>query len=421
MTQRLHPDDELEGLVRKLNAAAAAQTEDESEASPPGAPAPWARPEPVRTWSLPPSDPAAEAWLERLLVLARERYATDLLLVCGAPPVLRIHGALVPLDDVALEESATAKLCAALVPPERRAAVEGQGSVDFSIRASAGPGRFRCNVHRERGRWSAAIRVFPVALPDLESLHLPPSLVRFAELQYGLVLLTGPTGSGKSTTIAALLRRVLARRRVHLVTIEDPVEYEHEHDGSVVEHVEIGRDATSFAQALRASLRQNPDVLLIGEMRDPESIGIAITAAETGHLVLSTLHTGDAPQTIHRIVDSYPAEQIETVRSQLSISLAGIVSQELLPRADGRGRVPAVEILVATPAVRNLVRRGRIEQIRSQLTLEQNVGMLDLDQSLARLVLDGLVDPAEARARARVPEEFERAIRRPRNSSTQST
>jgi twitching motility protein PilT len=421
MTQRLHPDDELEGLVRRLNAAAAAQTEEESEASPPGAPVPWARPEPVRTWSLPPSDPAAEAWLERLLALARERYATDLLLVSGAPPVLRIHGALVPLDDVALEESAAAKLCAALVPAERRAAVESQGSVDFSIRSSAGPGRFRCNVHRERGRWSAAIRVFPVALPDLESLHLPPSLARFAELQYGLVLLTGPTGSGKSTTIAALLRRVLARRRVHLVTIEDPVEYEHEHEGSVVEHVEIGRDAPSFAQALRASLRQNPDVLVIGEMRDPESIGIAITAAETGHLVFSTLHTGDAPQTIHRIVDSYPAEQIETVRSQLSISLAGVVSQELLPRLDGRGRVPAVEILVATPAVRNLVRRGRIEQIRSQLTLEQNVGMLDLDQSLARLVLDGLVDPAEARARARVPEEFERAIRRPRNSSPQST
>ncbi len=173
---------------------------------------------------------------------------------------------------------------------------------------------------------------------------------------------------------------------------------------------------------MRASLRQNPDVLLIGEMRDPESISIAITAAETGHLVLSTLHTGDAPQTTHRILDSYPAEQIETVRSQLSVSLAGIVSQQLLPRADGRGRVPAVEILVATPAVRNLVRRGRVEQLRSQITLEQHLGMLDLDQSLARLVLDGLVDPAEARARARVPEEFERAIaRRPRNSLSQST
>jgi twitching motility protein PilT len=422
MTKRLHPDDELEGLVRRLNEAAAARAEDGAGADEVGAAArPANRPEPVRAWSLPPSDPDGLAWLERLLATARERYATDLLLVAGAPPVVRIHGALEPLDDGPLSPRSTASLCAALVPPERRAAVEGHGSVDFSIRSAVGPGRFRCNVHRERGRWSASIRVFPADLPDLESLHLPAGLARFAELQYGLVLLTGPTGSGKSTTIAALLRRVLARRRVHLVTIEDPVEYEHEHHGSVVEHVEIGRDAPSFAQALRASLRQNPDVLLIGEMRDPESISIAITAAETGHLVFSTLHTGDAPQTVHRIVDSYPAEQMETVRSQLSISLAGIVSQELLPRVDGRGRVPAVEILVATPAVRNLVRRGRIEQIRSQLTLEQNVGMLDLDQSLARLVLDGLVDPAEARARARVPEEFERAIRRPRGSSMQST
>jgi len=422
MTKKLHPDDELEVLVRQLNAAAAANGTADlgEEAGSPGRP--QTRLEVARAWGLPAPDAEGAAWLARLLADARERYATDLLLVAGAPPVVRIHGVLHALEDGPLSAASTALLCAALVPPERRETVEARGSVDFSIRSTAGPGRFRCNVHRERGRWSAAIRVFPVELPELESLHLPPGLARFAELQYGLVLLTGPTGSGKSTTIAALLRRVLARRRVHLVTIEDPVEYEHAHDGSVVEHVEIGRDAPSFAEALRASLRQNPDVLLIGEMRDPESIGIAITAAETGHLVFSTLHTGDAPQTVHRILDSYPAEQMETVRSQLSISLAGIVSQELLPRADGRGRVPAVEILMATPAVRNLVRRGRIEQLRSQLTLEQPAGMLDLDQSLARLVLDGLVDPAEARARARVPEEFERAIaRRPKNSSSQST
>jgi len=430
MIKKLDPDDELEGLVRQLNQAAAQvpgtpavrsvdeRAAAEDDAAPPGS---RVRLEAVRPWTLPPADADGARWLKRLLEQAREQYATDLMLVAGAPPVVRVHGGLVPLDDAPLSASATAMLAAALVPSERRETAEARGSVDFAVRVS-GSGRFRCNVHRERGRWSASIRVFPVELPDLETLHLPPALERFADLQYGLLLLTGPTGSGKSTTIAALLRRLLARRRVHLVTIEDPVEYEHTHDGSVVEHVEIGRDATSFADALRASLRQNPDVLLIGEMRDPESIGIAITAAETGHLVLSTLHTGDAPQTIHRILDSYPAEQIETVRSQLSISLAGIVSQQLLPRADGRGRVPAVEILVATPAVRNLVRRGRIEQLRSQLTLEQPLGMLDLDQSLARLVLDGLVDPSEARARARVPEEFDRAVvRRPRNSSSQST
>ena len=415
MTKRLHPDDELEGLVRRLNEAAA-----QVPAPPPGR---LVEDDPAvdeagahRAFTLPQADADAQEWLHRLLADARERYATDLLLVAGAPPVVRIHGALKPLDASPLNAAATAALCAALVPPERREAAETRGSVDFAIRV-LGSGRFRCNVHRERARWSAAVRVFPAELPDLETLHLPPSLERFVELTSGLVLLTGPTGSGKTTTIAALVRRLLARRPVHLVTIEDPVEYEHAHEDSVVEHVEIGRDARSFAEALRASLRQNPDVLLIGEMRDPESISIAITAAETGHLVFSTLHTVDAPQTTHRILDSYPAEQIETVRSQLSISLAGIVSQQLLPRVDGRGRVPAVEILVATPAVRNLVRRGRIEQLRSQLTLEQPAGMLDLDQSLARLVLDGLVDPAEARARARVPEEFDKTIaRRPRNS-----
>jgi twitching motility protein PilT len=191
------------------------------------------------------------------------------------------------------------------------------------------------------------------------------------------------------------------------------VEYTHEHDGtSIAEHIEISRDSDSFAGALRSALRQDPDVLLIGEMRDPESISIAITAAETGHLVLSTLHTGDAPQTVHRILDSYPAEQMETVRVQFSISLAGIISQQLLPRKDGAGRVPAVEILVATNAVRNLIRQGKIPQLRSQLALERFAGMLDLDHSLAQLVRDDLVELEVARPRARVPEEFANLISR---------
>jgi twitching motility protein PilT len=197
---------------------------------------------------------------------------------------------------------------------------------------------------------------------------------------------------------------------VHVITIEDPVEYAHAHGDSVVEHIEIGRDAVSFAAALRSALRQDPDVLLIGEMRDPESISIAITAAETGHLVLSTLHTGDAPQTIHRILDSYPAGQTEQVRVQLSVSLAGIVSQQLLPRRDGRGRVPAVEVMVATHAVRNPIRQGKIAHLRSQFTLEQHAGMLGLDGSLARLVKEKLVDRELARARARVPEEFDHLL-----------
>jgi len=221
------------------------------------------------------------------------------------------------------------------------------------------------------------------------------------------VLVTGPTGCGKSTTLAALLRRILSRRRVHLVTIEDPVEYEHAHEDSLVEHIEIGRDVPSFAHALRSVLRQDPDVVLIGEMRDPESMAIAISAGETGHLVLSTLHTGDAPQTIHRILDSFPANQMEAVRAQLSVSLAGIISQQLLPRIDEPGRVPAVEVLMATPAVRNLIRQGKIEQLRSQITLGRAMGMLELDRALSDLVRRGLVDEREARVRARIPNEFD--------------
>ncbi len=340
---------------------------------------------------------------------ARSSHASDLLLVAGAPPCARVNGKLEALGDKKLSAQATAMLAAALVPENRRRTLEDEGSADFSI-SRKGLGRFRCNVHRERDRWGASIRLFPSNAPELKSLHLPSAIAGFAELEHGLVLVTGPTGCGKSTTLAALVRHILGRRRVHLITIEDPVEYEHDHGDSVVEHIEIGRDAVSCSQALRAALRQDPDVILVGEMRDPETIDIAITAAETGHLVLSTLHTGDAPQTIHRILDSYPANQQDAVRVQLSVSLAGVVSQQLLARSDVAGRVPAVEVLVATPAVRNLIRQGKIELIRSQLTLEQSAGMLSLDTSLARLASSGQVDLAEARNRARIPTEFEQRL-----------
>jgi twitching motility protein PilT len=410
MTKRLSPDPDLEQLIRKLNLRARevedvpAQTENAPDA-PPGVSAGAAR------WKLVEPTTEGESWLEGLLEQAREHHASDLLLVAGSPPVVRIHGRLEPLGSAALSAQGTALLCAALVPGDRRAMAESQASVDFSIRRSR-LGRFRCNVHRQRDRWAAAIRLFPRTMPDLEPLNLPASLTRFAELDYGLVLVTGPTGSGKSTTLAALIRQILARRAVHLVTIEDPVEYEHAHSGSVVEHIEIGRDVPRFGDALRSVLRQDPDVLLIGEMRDTDSMSIAISAAETGHLVLSTLHTGDSPRTIHRILDSFPANQMDAVRAQLASSLAGIVSQQLLPRRDGKGRVPAVEVLVATPAVRNLIRRNKIELLRSQITLERQAGMLSLDYSLAELVRADLVDTEEARFRARSTDEFEQELRR---------
>jgi len=407
MVKRLNPDEDLDELIRSLNTAAR-----EADDTPPSAPSAAVADDPAPVdprgtarWPLPPTEPEGDEWLRRLLAEARRRFSTDLLLVVGAPPSIRIDGRLESVDNTPLSPGGTEMLCAALVPPERRESAGRRGSADFSFRLG-GHGRFRCNVHRERGRWAAAVRLFPEEPPDLESLHLPADLARFAERHYGLILVTGPTGCGKTTTLAALIRRILQQRRVHLVTIEDPVEYEHEHGESIVEHVEIGRDAGSFAGALRSVLRQDPDVLLIGEMRDPESIGIALTAAETGHLVLSTLHTGDAPQTIHRILDSHPASQVDALRAQLASSLAGIVSQQLLPRADGRGRVPAVEVMTLTPGMRNLIRRGKIEQLRSQMSLERSTGAIDLDESLSTLVRNGWVDFEEARARARAPEDF---------------
>jgi twitching motility protein PilT len=405
MPKRLHPDPEIEALIKHLNDAARHRPEPASDADD-DAGAPSHPAATVARWPLAEANDEGRQWLTTLLDQARRAHASDLLLVVGARPTVRVNGALTALGKQRLTGSAADALCAALVPPTRRERAEATGSVDFAM-ALEGLGRLRCNVHRERMHWAAAIRLLPEIVPHFADLHLPPELERFAELEHGLVLVTGPTGSGKSTTLATLVGRILEQRSVHLITVEDPVEFTQPHQGqSIAEHIEIGRDTRSFAGALRSILRQDPDVLLIGEMRDPESIGIAITAAETGHLVLSTLHTGDAPQTVHRILDSYPAEQMEAVRVQLSISLAGIVSQQLLPRLDGTGRVPAVEILIATHAVRNLIRQGKIPQLRSQLALERSAGMLDLDRSLARLVHENLVDLQEARLRARVPEEF---------------
>jgi len=409
MTKRLHPDPEIEALVQNLNDTAKTRPEPSTEDGD-EAPIQAHRPRHAPRWPLVEASEEGRQWLTSLLEQARRGHASDLLLVVGARPMARINGALTRLGKQRLTGSAADALCAALVPPVRREHAEEDGAVDFAMTLE-GLGRFRCNVHRERMHWAAAIRLLPEQVPKFEQLHLPPDLERFAELEHGLVLVTGPTGSGKSTTLATLAGRILRRRSVHLITIEDPVEFTHEHQGnSIAEHIEIGRDTRSFAGALRAALRQDPDVLLIGEMRDPESISIAITAAETGHLVLSTLHTCDAPQTVHRILDSYPAEQMETVRVQFSISLAGIISQQLLPRKDGAGRVPAVEVLAATNAVRNLIRQGKIPQLRSQLTLERGAGMLDLDRSLARLVREELVDLEEALRRARIPDEFRNLV-----------
>ncbi len=404
MKQKFQPDPNLDRLIKRLNEAAR-ETGDEPEME---IPAPTVRERqevPVTGWELPAVGFDERDEIGRLLKAARDRDASDLLIVAGSPAMIRINGALSPTGDPLTEEE-TRTLCGDILPRERRQILSDTGSVDFAF-TRPGLGRFRCNLHRQRGSWAAAIRLLPKSPPGFEELNLPPVLDRIVALNHGLVLVTGPTGSGKSTTLASMLSQILEQRRLHAITIEDPVEYEHSSSLSLVEHVEVGRDAATFPKALRAALRQDPDVLLVGEMRDPESIAMAITAAETGHLVLSTLHTGDVAQSINRIVDSFPPEQIETVRTQLSISLAAVLSQHLIPRIDGEGRVPAVEIMFATDAVRNMIRSGKIEQLRSQVGMEKRNGSIPLDHSLASLVQRKLISENDARLRARNPLELD--------------
>lgn len=403
-------DPQLDDLVRQLNANAepkspppALESEAVQENRERGAKAPLSG---RSDWRLLPATEESAERLRTLFRQARDQNASDLLLAVGTPPVIRVDGGLIVLPGDALEAEESARLASALVPGERRVELARDGAVDFSFKIS-GLGRFRCNIHRERGHWAAAVRLLALRPPTVAELNLPPEIEVLAELRHGLVLVTGPSGSGKSSTIAAILSELTSRRRCHVITIEDPIEYEHPRGGSVVEQVEIGRDAQSFATALRSSLRQDPDVLVIGEMRDPDTIALALTAAETGHLVFSTLHTGDATQAINRVIDGHPAGDAHFVRTQLAVSLAAVVTQQLLPRVDRRGRVPAVEVVVADDAIRNLIRKGQLEHLLAQVGVSREKGMRSLDRSLADLVRRGLVDRKEARLRSRHPQEFD--------------
>jgi twitching motility protein PilT len=351
------------------------------------------------------SDEGAKKLQQYLAEVAR-REATDLLLVPGAPPTLRIHGSLIPLSGHAdlKPEDAERFLVPSLSAERKRRFVEG-GTVDLSI--SVPPhGRFRINLHRTRRGSAAAIRLLPRTIPSLGELGLPPALDDLTIAVRGLILVTGPTGCGKSTTLAALLDRINRRDKRHIVTIEDPVEYEHSHRESIVEQIEIGSDAPDFAEALRAALRQDPDVILVGEMRDLETIRTVLTAAETGHLVLTTVHTNDAAQTVHRIVDVFPADQQPQIRQQLSLALSAIIYQQLIQRKNGRGRAVACEILVANDAVRNHLRKGTLHQLHSEMTLGRKLGMVTLEDSLAQLVRKDLISEEEARNHAMYPDEL---------------
>ena len=393
--------DDLNRLIRSLNAAGDGPgtqppllehvREEESPSASPGlAPPPLL------------ADGDVAPRLAALLAETVRRGGTDLLLVPRSVPVLRLHGALEPVAAAGGEPLGTSDafdlLSPSLSADRRRRFAEG-GAVDLSLRVGA-LGRFRVNLHRTRGGTAAAIRVLPKRIAALSDLGLPESLYDLTKAARGLVLVTGATGSGKTTTLAALLDRINRTSRRHVVTIEDPVEYEHAHGTSIVEQVEVGVDAPSFAAALVAALRQDPDVILVGEMRDLETTRAALTAAETGHLVLATLHTNDVPQTVNRITDIFPAEQQATVRQQLSLALSAVVCQQLVPRADGTGRVVATEVLVATDSVRAHIRLGTFHQLHTELTLGRRFGMMTMEDSLARLVKAGAITEAEARLRA---------------------
>jgi twitching motility protein PilT len=357
----------------------------------------------------PDSDSASAARLDAWLQTLVGRSGSDLLLVAGAPPSIRVDGSLAPLPHAPLsgDEVEEAVLPALSSAARARYARELVADVSYKVR---GLGRFRVNLHRERGRAAAAIRALPSEPPRLASLGLPPGADALTRLPRGLVLVGGPTGSGKTTTLAALVEEINRRDARHIVTIEDPVEYEHPHRTSLVEQVEVGIDAADFPSALRSAMRQAPDVLVVGEMRDPETMRIALAAAETGHLVFTTVHTTDIASAVSRIADSFPAERQNTIRQELSMALAAVLTQTLLPKKGG-GRVAAAELLLVSYGTRQHIRKNALQHLHQEIALTKKQGSITLEESLARLAREGLVEVEEARARAAHPEEFENHLR----------
>ena len=334
--------------------------------------------------------PAAYS-IDDLLEQMVTRNASDLHSSVGAPPAVRVRGRVERLPDYGtLTAEDTQHLLYRIMSTEQQKNLEIKRQIDMS-HSIPGLARFRVNIYFQREALGAAFRLIPEELKTLEELGLPSTLREFAERPRGLVVVTGPTGSGKTTTLAALIDEVNRTRADHILTIEDPIEFIHRHKRCIVNQREIGPDATTFAEALRAALRQDPDVILLGEMRDLETISTALTAAETGHLVFGTLHTQSAPSTIDRIIDVFPAEQQEQVRVQIATSLQGVITQALVATADGTGRVPALEILIPDDAVRNLIRQGKVEQIYSVMQTATSRGMQTMEQALAELTLRGVV------------------------------
>jgi len=339
-----------------------------------------------------------------------ERKASDLHITVGRPPMVRVRGRLTAMEGFpTLNSTDTREIVYSILSNDQRQRLETDWQIDLAY-AIPGTARFRVNAYFQRASIGAAFRLIPADISTIDELGLPPIAHEMCNKPRGLVLVTGPTGSGKSTSLAAMINQINETREEHILTIEDPIEFLHSHKKCMVNQRELGADAPTFASALRAALRQDPDVILVGEMRDLETIATALTAAETGHLVFGTLHTQAAPQTVDRIIDVFPAHQQDQVRVQLSVALQGVLTQQLLPTADGASRVVAVEALVPTAAVRNLIREGKTHQIASTMQTGANVGMLTMDAALATLVRQGKITKALAESRSTTPSELARLI-----------
>ncbi len=344
-----------------------------------------------------------------VLIEVMERNASDLHMTAGSPPMVRERGKLIALDYPELDATAVREIVYSILTNDQRQKLETDWQIDLAY-AIPGRARFRVNAYFQRASLGAAFRLIPQEMPRLDDLGLPSTLRDFTKKPRGFVLVTGPTGSGKSTTLASMIDLINEERSEHIMTIEDPIEFLHRHKRCIVNQREVGADAQSFAMALKAALRQDPDVILVGEMRDLETISTALTAAETGHLVFATLHTQDTSQTIDRIVDVFSPAQQHQVRMQLSVALQGIVTQQLLPTADGMGRVVASEVLVPTAGIRNLIREGKTHQIYSALQTGATHGMQTMDASLADLVRRNKITRELAESRAAAPDELRRLM-----------
>ncbi len=347
--------------------------------------------------------------LGEVLKVAHDHDASDIHLISGHPPIMRVHTVMTPMDFPVLTPQSVRATLEQMIKQPQIDRFEKLQDLDFSYEV-AQLGRYRVNAHYQRGVVGMAMRAIQTTVPALEDLNLPEVISRLTYLPRGLVVVTGDTGSGKSTSLAAMIQAMNDRYRKHIITLEDPIEYSFESNKCLIEQRELGQDMPSFSSGLKHALRQDPDIILVGEMRDLETTALAISAAETGHLVLSTLHTINASQTVERVIDMYPAGQQNQIRAMLSNTLQAVVSQTLFSRVDEPGMVPAVEVMLCTPAVRNIIREGRTFEIPNVIDTNRHIGMVSLDNAIAELYFNGLISREDAIAQAAHPEKLERQL-----------